>query len=98
MISLMPRYPDLYNYLRKFSVHITLQGYGGTTTTAETARKIFKSRVLRDRLVALCPPKYQEAMSNILLNALTLLSIMSCDKLINIEKVGELVKIVIVKL
>ena len=43
-------------------------------------------------------PKYQEAMSKILLNALTLLSIMSCDKLINIEKVGELVKIVIVKL
>ena len=66
------------------------QGYGGTTTTGETARKIFQSSVLRERLVDLCPPIYQQAMSQILLNDLTLLTLMSCDKLLNVSKIGEL--------
>ena len=66
------------------------QGYGGTTTTGETARKIFQSSVLRERLVDLCPPIYQQAMSQILLNDLTLLTLMSCDKLLNVSKIGKL--------
>ena len=65
------------------------QGYGGTTTTGECARKVFQSSVLRQRLVGLCPPIYQQAMSQILLNNLTLLSLMSCDKLVDAARVGK---------
>ena len=66
-----------------------LKGYGGTTTTAQTARTVFQSSILRQRLVELCPPQYQQAVSQVLLNNLTLLSIMSCDKLVDVPKVGE---------
>ena len=68
------------------------KGYGGTTTTAETARKVLKSKTLRDRLVSLCPDEYQEAMSEILLNALTLLNVMSCNKVLDIDQVEMLCK------
>ena len=88
-------YVSVSVYVCVWTQNTEFQGYGGTTTTAETARKILQSRILRKRLVDLCPPEYQEAMSKILLNALTLLSIMSCDKLINIEKLGELVVLII---
>ena len=48
-----------------------------------------QSPVLRERLVSLCPFIYQQPMSQILLNDLTLLTIMSSDKLMNVSKVGE---------
>ena len=67
----------------------SLKGYGGTTTTAQTARTVFQSSILRQRLVDLCPSQYQQAVSQVLLNNLTLLSIMSCDKLVDVSKVGE---------
>ena len=84
-------------YLKNFSVNCELrlynQGYGGTTTTAETARKVYRSRALRDRLVSLCPPQYQSAMAQILLNDLTILTIMSCDKILIVSKVGKCLNI-----
>ena len=68
------------------------KGYGGTTTTAETARKILKTKALRERLVALCPDEYQDAISEILVNALTLLNLMSCDKILYVDEVEMICK------
>ena len=64
------------------------KGFGGTTTTAEVARKILSEEALRKRLVNLCPVIYRAAMASILLNDLTLLRLMSCSYLLLPEKIG----------
>merc|ERR1719186_1269433 len=55
------------------------KGFGGTTTTAEMARKVYGSQVLRRRLINFCPPLYRSAMDRILFNDLILMRLMSCD-------------------
>ena len=64
-------------------------GYGGNTTTSESARKVFKSKELRDRLVNLCPPLYKAAYEKILLNDLTILRLMSCRYEVLVHKIGN---------
>ena len=44
-------------------------GYGGNTTTAESARKVYKTVEIRERLVALCPDHYKFTFSQILFNS-----------------------------
>ena len=64
-------------------------GYGGNTTTSESARKVFKSKELRDRLVNLCPPLYKAAYEKILLNDLLILRLMSCKYEVLVDKIGN---------
>ena len=64
-------------------------GYGGNTTTAEACRKVYRSTELRERLVSLCPPLYQEAMRQLLLNDLTILRLTSCKYKVLVEEVGK---------
>ena len=64
-------------------------GYGGNTTTAEAARKFYKSEVLRERLVSLCPDPYIESFRQILLNDLIILRLMSCNLHLITDKVGQ---------
>ena len=42
--------------------------YGGNTTTAESARKVYKTVEIRERLVALCPDQYKFTFIQILFN------------------------------
>ena len=64
-------------------------GYGGNTTTSESARKFFSSKELRDRLVHLCPPLYKAAYEKILFNDLTILRLMSCRYEVLVDKIGN---------
>jgi hypothetical protein len=66
------------------------KGFGGNTTTAQLARKVFHSEELRGRLVNLCPEIYKQAMSRILFNDLILLRLMSCDYLLLPAKIGRI--------
>ena len=43
--------------------------YGGNTTTAESARKVYKTVEIRERLVALCPDHYKFTYTQILFNS-----------------------------
>ena len=43
--------------------------YGGNTTTAESARKVYKTVEIRERLVALCPDEYKFTFTQILFNS-----------------------------
>ena len=65
------------------------KGFGGTTTTAQVARTIFASPILRRRLVNLCPEVYRPIMAKILLNDLILLRLMSCSYLLLPSKIGK---------
>ena len=66
------------------------KGFGGTTTTGEVARKIFKSEILRERIVQLCPELYRPAMRRILFNDLILLRLMSCEYKLLPDKIGKI--------
>ena len=65
------------------------KGFGGNTTTAQLARKVFHSEELRGRLVKLCPRIYQQTMARILFNDLILLRLMSCDYLLEPAKISR---------
>ena len=54
------------------------------------ARKIYKSPVLRKRVVDMCPVLYRAAMDAILFNDLILLRLMSCDYRLLYEKIGKI--------
>ena len=64
------------------------KGFGGNTTTAALARKVFGSSNMRSRLVQLVPHLYRPAMEKILLNDLILLRLMSCDYKLLPAKIG----------
>ena len=64
------------------------KGFGGNTTTAALARKVFGSSNMRSRLVQLVPRLYRPAMEKILLNDLILLRLMSCDYKLLPAKIG----------
>ena len=64
-------------------------GYGGNTTTSEACRKVYRSRELRERLVALCPQVYQIPFRQLLLNDLTILRLTSCNYRVLVEEVGK---------
>ena len=64
-------------------------GYGGNTTTSEACRKVYRSRELRERLVALCPPVHREAYRQLLLNDLTILRLTSCKYRVLVDEVGK---------
>ena len=64
------------------------KGFGGSTTTAAVARKVFTSSNMRERLVKLTPELYRPAMRKILLNELILLRLMSCDYKLLPDKIG----------
>ena len=65
------------------------KGFGGSTTTAEVARKVFNSSNMRRRLVNLVPELYRPAIERILLNDLVLLRLMSCDYTLLPTKIGK---------
>ena len=69
--------------------HLLKQGFGGTTTTGELARKIYGSEALRNRIVQLCPVIYRPAMAQILFNDFILLRLMSCDYDLLPDKIGR---------
>ena len=50
---------------------------------------MFRSNELRERLVALCPPLYQEALRQLLLNDLIILRLTSCKLKVLVEEVGK---------
>lgn len=70
-------------------------GYGGNTTTSESARKFFSSKELRDRLVNLCPPLYRAAYEKILFNDLIILRLMSCRYQVLVDKIGNEVNVIL---
>ena len=65
------------------------KGFGGNTTTAALARKVFGSTNMRNRLVQLVPQLYRPAITRILLNDLTLLRLMSCSYKLLPSKIGR---------
>ena len=72
------------------------KGFGGNTTTAQLARKVFHSEELRGRMVNLCPEIYKQAMSRILFNDVILLRLMSCDYLPLPAKIGSIFALILV--
>ena len=50
---------------------------------------MFRSNELRERLVAICPPLYQEALRQLLLNDLIILRLTSCKLKVLVEEVGK---------
>ena len=68
----------------------TSGGSGGNTTTGESARKLFGTPDIRERLVALCPQEHQETFRRCLFYDNTLLRLMSSSRLLDVEAVEKL--------
>ena len=60
----------MFEYFEGIAYNMASSGsYGGNTTTAESARKVYKTVEIRERLVALCPDHYKFTFTQILFNS-----------------------------